>query len=284
MKERRDLRIFGSGRRRRKTPRLGDGFGNWTKSPWAPSGTNAGDYRFLALQPIFNHRRRIFGYEALSRSGWDNRFSGESNTATKRMIGDWMFHGLDELTGGRRTFLNCTREALVQGRLTVLPTSTVLELLETIEPDGEVLAACHRMKRLGYQIALDDFRYSDKMECLLELADFVKVDFRLSSAEERREIVCYRKRRAMTLLAEKIETNEEFEVAMEEGFRLFQGYYLGRPKIYSKRKLSVNNFGHFDRIAARVEHDSHNSQKQIFHSVLASEHVRVTTPDERNPN
>ena len=243
--------MFGSVRRRRKTPRLGDNFGNWMKSPWAPSAPDACDYRFLALQPIFNRRKKIFGYEALSRSGWDNRFTGDSDAATKRMVGDWIFHGLDELTGGHRTFLNCTRVALVRGLLTRLPPSTVLELLETVEPDEEVLAACRRMKALGYQIALDDFQHCEKMEGLLALADYVKVDFRLSGKEERREILRRLKRNVTTLVAEKIETNEEFEMALEEGFRLFQGYYLARPKVFSKRKISTHGVNHLHRLAAR---------------------------------
>jgi c-di-GMP-related signal transduction protein len=220
------------------------------KSPWAPSGSDASDHCFLALQPIFNRRKKIFGYEALSRSGWDNRFTGDSDAATKMMVGDWMFHGLDELTRGRRTFLNCTREALVRGLLTLLPRSTVLELLETVEPDKEVLAACRRMKALGYQIALDDFQYCEKMEGLIALADYVKVDFRLSCKEDRREIIRGLKRNGTTLVAEKIETNEEFEMALGEGFLLFQGYYLGRPKIFSKRKLATTNVNPFHRLAA----------------------------------
>jgi len=240
------LRIFGTARRRHKTPRLGDSFGHWMRSPWAPSGADPCDYRFLALQPIFNRRRKIFGYEALSRSGWDNRFTGDA--ATNMMVDDWTFHGLDELTAGRRTFLNCTREALVRGFLPLLPPSTVLEILETIVPDEEVLAACRRMKALGYQIALDDFQHCKGMEGVLALADYVKVDFRLSSKEERKEISRRLKRNATTLVAEKIETNEEFEMALEEGFRLFQGYFLGRPKVFSKRRISTNDGNHLRRL------------------------------------
>jgi EAL and modified HD-GYP domain-containing signal transduction protein len=220
------------------------------QSQWMPSGPDAFDYRFLALQPIFNRRRRIFGYEALSRSGWDNRFTGDSDTATKVMVGDWIFHGLDELTGGRRIFLNCTRETLVRGLLTRLPPSTVLELLETVEPDKEVLAACSRLKALGYQIALDDFQHCEKMEGLVALADYVKVDFRLSCKEDRKEIIRRLKRTSTTLVAEKLETNEELETALEEGFRLFQGYYLGRPKVFRKRESPPTDVNHFHRLEA----------------------------------
>jgi c-di-GMP-related signal transduction protein len=97
------------------------------------------------------------------------------------------------------------------------------------------------MKALGYQIALDDFQHCEKMEGLIALADYIKVDFRLSCKEERREIIRLLKRNATTLVAEKIETNEEFEMALGEGFRLFQGYYLGRPKVFSKRELPTND-------------------------------------------
>src|SRR4051794_34141485 len=127
--------------------------------------------RFLALQPIFDRGREIFGYEALARSGWDNQFTGDSDTATRLMIGDRILHRFEELTRGHRIFVNCTREALVRGLLTRLPPSTVLELLETVESDNEVLVACRRMKALGYQIALDDFQQSEKTNGLLALAD-----------------------------------------------------------------------------------------------------------------
>lgn len=220
------------------------------RSPSVPSSPDVSEHRFLALQPIVSRRRNIFGYEVLFRSGWDNRFTGDSDAATRAMIDDWMFHGLDKLTGGRRPFLNCTREALVRGRLNLLPPSTVLELLETIEPDGEVLTACRRMKALGYQIALDDFQHSERFERLLALADYVKVDFRLSFKEERREVTHRLRRSATMLVAEKVETREEFEIAITEGFRLFQGYYLGRPKVFSKRKITSNDMNHFRQLPA----------------------------------
>jgi EAL and modified HD-GYP domain-containing signal transduction protein len=151
------MKFFRSMRQRRRTRRLGDTYGEWVEAHWAPAGSEAANHRFVGLQPIFDRRRKIFGYEALSRSRWENRFAGDSDTATQTMIDDWLLHGLDELTGGSRTFINCTGKALVGGSLTLLPTRAVLELLETVEPGPEVLSACRKMKALGYQIALDDF-------------------------------------------------------------------------------------------------------------------------------
>ena len=114
------MKLFRSLRRRRKTWRLGDAHGEWMEARWAPAASEAGNHRFVALQPIFDRRRKVFGYEALSRSKWENRFTGDPDTATRTMIDDWLLHGLDELTGGSRTFVNCTFEALTEGSFTLL--------------------------------------------------------------------------------------------------------------------------------------------------------------------
>jgi EAL and modified HD-GYP domain-containing signal transduction protein len=225
-------------RRRGTSRRLGDIYGEWNEAQWAPAASEAGNYRFVALQPIFDRRKKIFGYEALSRIKWENRFTGDPSTATQTMIDDWLVHGLHELTRSRRTFINLTTEAVIGELWTLLPTCTTLELLETVEPTMEVVSACRKMKSLGYQIALDDFQLSEKMNVLLGLADYVKVDFRVLDSEKRREIVSRVKGLGTVPVAEKIETRDEFDVAVAEGFQLFQGHSLGRPVLFSKRRIS----------------------------------------------
>jgi EAL and modified HD-GYP domain-containing signal transduction protein len=232
------LKFFRSARRRRLARRLGDAYDEWREAHWAPAGSEAGDHRFVALQPIFDHTRKIFGYEALSRSRWENRFTGDPDAATQTMIDDWLLHGLDELTRGSRTFMNCTAEALTGGSLRLLPPRTVLELLEDVEPSMEVVSACRKMKALGYQIALDDFQVSEKTNVLLPLADYVKVDFRLSDSQERREIIRHVKGSTIPV-AEKIQSEEEFDAALAEGFQLFQGYSLGPPLLFSQRRIPL---------------------------------------------
>jgi len=131
----------------------------WFKQDHAPLGVSAPrqvveqsaaeeahahkNIRFIARQAIFDRRRRVFGYELLFRSGWENRFLGDSDTATRMMIADGALYGFQELTRGTYSFINCTREALVDGLVTVLPKSTVLEILETVEADQEVINACY---------------------------------------------------------------------------------------------------------------------------------------------
>lgn len=231
------FKMFSTLRQQRGVPPLDDILGDWAEATWAPPRTDALNRHYVALQPIFNRRRKIFGYEALSRSGWNNHFDGDSDAATRMMVENWTRHGLNRVTGSHAVFLNCTRDALVSGVLMPLPRTTVLELLETIVPDDEILNACRRMKVLGFKIALDDFQFSERMRDFIDLADYIKVDFRISDKEERKEIFRRVRNRRAILIAEKIETIAEFESAMDEGFQLFQGYYLGYPRVYSKRKF-----------------------------------------------
>jgi EAL domain len=196
---------------------------------------------FLARQGIFDKMGEIHGYELLFRLGCDNHFTGDSDAATRTMVSNWLLHGFEELTGGSPSFLNCTREALVEGLVTLLPSSwTVLEVLETVEPDEEVMNACRRVKQIGYGIALDDFQFSKKMARLVELADYIKIDFRLPE-RERRQTLRQLEGSGAKLVAEKVETVEELKIAFEEGFELFQGYFFGRPTVFSKRKAAVDS-------------------------------------------
>jgi EAL and modified HD-GYP domain-containing signal transduction protein len=82
------------------------------------------------------------------------------------------------------------------------------------------------------------------MELLLALADYVKVDFRLSGREERKEIIRRVKGCATIPVAEKIQTEEEFDAAVAEGFQLFQGYFLAPPVLFSKRRIPPLDANH----------------------------------------
>jgi EAL and modified HD-GYP domain-containing signal transduction protein len=217
-------------------------------------------HRFIGRQTILDRNKKVYGYELLFRSGWENCFRGDADEATRIMIADGALYGFHELTHGSPTFVNCTRESLVSGMVTLLPKSTVLEILETVVGDEEVLDACKRYKKMGYKLALDDFRMSEGMEGLVSLADYIKVDFRLSDAAERRSILSQFKGRNVILLAEKVETEEEFQTAQDEGFALFQGYFFCRPTVFRKKVLSANGANYLYLLSALSQGDFHVSQ------------------------
>jgi EAL and modified HD-GYP domain-containing signal transduction protein len=193
-------------------------------------------YGFVARQPIYDGRGSLFAYELLFRSGTDNYFGDtDSDVASTSVIQNSLKGiGLEALTGNHRAFINVTRQVLIDGLFHELPPGrTVVELLETVEADAEVLAACARLKEAGYMLALDDFVLRPSLEPLLAYADFIKVDFLATTAEERRRWLKRLQRHPVRLLAEKIETRDLFVRALAEGFTYFQGYYFQRPEMFS---------------------------------------------------
>ena len=199
---------------------------------------------FVARQPIYTRRTELYGYELLFRSGPANAYvAADGSQATAELITASMLTiGLDQLADGKRAFINFTRDLLLSDYFTLLPPDrTVIELLEDVEPDDEVLAACRRLKSEGYTLALDDFTSVDGYGPLLDLADIVKVDFRSVAPAKRAALAVALKqgrgRRRLRLLAEKVETREEFEQAAELGYDYFQGHFLSRPVMLSTREL-----------------------------------------------
>ncbi len=136
------------------------------------------------------------------------------------------------LTASRKAFINCTRQFLVNEYTTLLSKDeTVVEILETVEPDAEVLTACRKLKALGYVIALDDFVYAEKFQPFVELANIIKIDFKLSAPSDRQQAVAKFAPLGIQLLAEKVETRAEFAEARSSGYEFFQGYFFCKPQI-----------------------------------------------------
>jgi c-di-GMP phosphodiesterase len=201
-----------------------------------------GSYRYVARQPILDLRGRVHGYELLFRDGPQQlQFSGDGDMATRTILDNMVVFGIEKLAGGLPAFVNCTRESLTDKLVEVLsPSMFVLEILENIEPTPELIVACTRLKAAGFRLALDDFRWKPGCEPLIELADYIKVDFTLSNSEERRKLRERLGKRAVALVAEKVETQEEFRQARDEGFTLIQGYYFCRPELIENRKVPSN--------------------------------------------
>ncbi|WP_373046794.1 EAL and HDOD domain-containing protein [Vulgatibacter sp.] len=227
---------------------------------------------FVARQPIFDRSLRVFGYEILFRhSSFENFFSHhDPDEAATRVIHDSLHvFGLDVLAQDRRIFFNVTRSVLVENLVRILPVErTVVELLETVEPDPEVIEACRALKAAGYTLALDDFVIYPGCEPLLELADIVKVDFLASPREAREEVPRRFRRKGLLFLAEKVETAEDFHEALELGYDLFQGFFFRRPEILAAREIPSAETSYlrllqavsqepidFDRVEEIVKHD-----------------------------
>jgi len=201
--------------------------------------------RYVARQPIFDRDEKVFGYELLFRDGLENAFHGDTDEASRATLDRSLLMGLDVLCDGRRAFVNCTRDTLIKGLVTLLPsTTTVVEILETVPGDPDVVAACQSLKEAGYSIALDDYVANDPREGLTSLADIIKVDMQLTTEEQRVGMIQRLGGRHCRMLAEKIETQAEFARAREHGFVYFQGYFFRRPEMMNTRDLPANQMNY----------------------------------------
>lgn len=196
--------------------------------------------RYLARQPILDGYENVFGYEFLFRGGPETLFSAiNSDRASLSIIDYSLTLANASLTNGKRVFINCTRELLVGGLVTLLPPDlVVLEILEDVAADDEVIAACRRLRSFGYSLALDDFTADRMGSPFLDLVSFVKVDLRLNEKTQLCAIAQRLSNRGLRLIAEKVETREELEISHAAGYQYFQGYFFCKPMMMKSRDIS----------------------------------------------
>jgi c-di-GMP-related signal transduction protein len=208
--------------------------------------------KYLARQPILDRARDLFGYELLFRNGIQNSCEGlNMENASTSVLDTSFLIGFEKLSAGRPMFINCTRDFLLHDYISIFPPkSVVAEILESVQPDQEIVEACRRLKERGYSIALDDFVDAPSWAPLVDLADIIKVDFRLTLPEERKAIVTRFARKKIRLLAEKVETQEEFAAGMEMGYSLFQGYFFCRPEIMQHGGLPSSKLAYLQLLQA----------------------------------
>jgi c-di-GMP phosphodiesterase len=231
------------------------------KSCETARSAEAGGLRYVARQPILDLRSRVHGYELLFRSGAEAFFHSDGDMATRTMIDNAVVFGLGKLTGGLPAFVNCTAESLTQELVHALPASTtVLEILETIEPTPSLITACRKLKAAGFRLALDDFTWKPELKPLVQLADYIKVDFSLTDRTERKKLFERLNPITVALIAEKVETQQEYDEAREEGFALFQGYYFCRPVLLQNRKVPANRLSYIE-ILNLLHQDSYDVLK-----------------------
>lgn len=197
--------------------------------------------KFVARQPIFDRDKKVVAYELLFRTSLDNVFdelAGQDDASSKTLLDSFLLFDIEELAGGKQVFINFTKKILLSDAATAFPRQRlVVELLESIAPEPDVIAACKSLKRAGYRIALDDFVFSPEFKPLMEFMDIVKVDFIDTPEGERKKILQQVNSDKIQFLAEKLETPESFDEARDLGYSLFQGFFFSRPVIMSTKDI-----------------------------------------------
>ncbi|MBW8192698.1 HDOD domain-containing protein [Neiella marina] len=215
-------------------------------------------YIYVARQPIVDVERNLVGYELLFRDSLSNVFPQiNAHEATSKLVAGSHLHlGIDEITGDAPAFINFPELSLLVRVPELLPKEgVVIELLEEIEPGPKLVQICKKLKELGYRIALDDFAYKDAWRPVLPYVDMIKVDIRASSPKEVLAIKKLKLDFDIDLLAEKVETHEEFEKFKQMGFRYFQGYFFSRPEVIQRRGLNPSQVNLVELLAKLAQQD-----------------------------
>lgn len=195
---------------------------------------------FLARQAIFDRTASLFGYELLFRSSPANtaRVIDDSSSTLHVLANSLLTSGFQSVSSGAPVFVNFGKEMLTSDWTSLFPPqSVVIEILESVRPDPEVIEACLKLRSLGYRIALDDVFEEEGNADLVELAHFVKIDFRQTTTEAQRRLAQKYHRLGKYLLAEKVETHAEFESAREAGYDLFQGFFFAKPTLLKGHQI-----------------------------------------------
>ncbi len=199
---------------------------------------------YTARQAIFNRKLNVVAYELLFRDGPNNAFPDvEQNAATAKLIVDSQFNmGLEQLTSGKKALINFPEKSLLQKTPSVLPADKVIiEILEDVSPNKAVYQAVRELFHLNYKFALDDYQHDARWEPFIKLCRLIKFDILQTPLQSiKAEVAQFKKLKHIKLLAEKVETQAEFEMAKAMGFDYFQGYFFCKPQIMTQTDIDYN--------------------------------------------
>jgi c-di-GMP phosphodiesterase len=198
----------------------------------------------VARQAILNRKEQTVAYELLFREGVDNVFPAGTDpvVATSKLVTNHHLNvGFKTLTRGKKALINFSERDILDGIPTLLPyKDVVIEILEQTSPTQEVYDACQQLREKDFRIALDDFQYHHGWQRFLPFTSLIKIDIQaVPLAEAKDTLEQVKGQPHIRLLAEKVETTEEYKEAWDLGFHYFQGYYFRKPEMLQHRDIEA---------------------------------------------
>lgn len=198
-------------------------------------------FSYVARQEILDTEKNTVAYELLFRDGPNNAFPEiDAEIATHQLLSDQFFTSPFNALGNKPGYINFPYQSLINKIPTLFPKEhIVIEVLEDCPPTDELFAALQLLVEQGYTIALDDFIPSPQWRRFLPLVTTIKFDIRAIAIEKAAFFI--KKSRAsgqnIQFLAEKVETYQEFQAALNAGFTLFQGYFFSKPEMLKQKSI-----------------------------------------------
>lgn len=197
------------------------------------------DRAFIGRQPIMNAKQAIVAYELLFRHSAQAKsavIENDLQACVQVLVSTLNDMGTRWLLGDRLAFINVNADMLLSNLIELLPPKkTVLEILRTVPISAAVLQRCRELQAAGYQISLDNPTPSIEGNPLLSLADYIKVDVQALMTDTLQQAFSSYQAYSAKLVAEKVETVQQYEASRQAGFKFFQGFYFARPETLSAR-------------------------------------------------
>ena len=203
-------------------------------------------YSYVARQPVLDVNKELFAYELLFRDGRDSGYPELSpdEATSKLLTQNHLQMGIEELTNGKLAFINFHEDALLHHFPTSLPAEQIyIGILHDVPISDQLVIACQKLKRLGYKLALDDHNFDEKWDVFLPFIDMIKVDIKQTNILKINKYLRHLDelhRRDILLMAEKVDTAQEFEQLKLLGFHYFQGYFFAKPEVVKQKSIAPN--------------------------------------------
>ena len=199
----------------------------------------------IARRPVLGLHGVVHGYELLFSAPPNANGDADDLQATRAILDEMVLFGINRLTGGESAFIKCSAESLTEQLVSVLPpATTVLEIPQSLEMTPKLLAACRKLRKLGFSLALVDFAASESPHPLLDLIEYVKVD--LASKPDCSQLRRWLEGARVGMIADGIQTQEEYRKARALGFDFFQGFYFCNPEPVRNAKVSASKLFHIE--------------------------------------
>ena len=199
----------------------------------------------LARQPIVDSRLAVMGYELLYRkSGVATQADVIDEVgATAQVIAVSLLGlGMENLVGTNKAFINFPRAYLLNpSGIPIDKDNIVIEVLESSGFDAVLLSALRRWVKVGCSIALDDFVFDSKLVPFIELADYIKLDLLALGHDNFHKQVEALRGFDVKIIAEKVETWEDYQFCRLLGLEYFQGYFFEKPEMVTSKASKVNS-------------------------------------------
>lgn len=234
---------------------------------------------FIGRQPIFDRQENIYAFELLHRKDETNVFPNMNpeEATLQLLINTFLTVGIDEVVGQTRSFINFSEKLLSHDVMNQLdPDYVVLEILEDTKITPAFIRKLKELRNKGFTLVLDDFVMevgNELYDEVFKLVHIIKIDYLFTPETERKCMENILKQYShLALLAEKIETKEQYMEARRAGYHLFQGYYFAKPEIMKRLDIPSNKVLHFHlfQLLNKEDIDVEEVSQLIMHDVSLS--------------